>query len=66
MNSIIKAEDLSKEYHLGAAQGSYSTLRESLMATVRTPFRRRRGGQGKDQTVWALKDVSFEVEFEKK
>jgi lipopolysaccharide transport system ATP-binding protein len=61
MNPIIKAEDLSKEYHLGAARGSYSTLRESLMATVRTPFRRRRNGQSQNQTVWALKDVSFEV-----
>jgi lipopolysaccharide transport system ATP-binding protein len=61
MNPIIRAEDLSKAYHLGMAQGSYSTLRESFMATVRAPFRRRRGGQGKDRTVWALKDVSFEV-----
>src|SRR5882724_8455178 len=61
MNPIIRAEDLSKEYHLGGAHGSYSTLRESLMATVRAPFRRRRGGRGEDRTVWALKDVSFEV-----
>jgi lipopolysaccharide transport system ATP-binding protein len=61
MNPIISAEDLSKEYHLGAVHGSYSTLRESLMATVRAPFRRRRGGRGDGQTVWALKDVSFEV-----
>ena len=61
MNPIISAEDLSKEYHIGAARGAYSTLRESLMATVRTPFRRERNGQGPDQTVWALKDVSFEV-----
>jgi lipopolysaccharide transport system ATP-binding protein len=61
MNPIISAEGLSKEYHIGAARGSYSTLRESLMATVRTPFRQLRGGPGDDETVWALKDVSFEV-----
>jgi homopolymeric O-antigen transport system ATP-binding protein len=58
MKPIISAEDLSKEYHIGAARGSYSTLRESLMATVRKPFRRLRG---EDRKVWALKDVSFEV-----
>ena len=61
MNPIIRAEGLSKEYHIGAAPGTYSTLRESLLATVRTPFRRLRGGQCDDETVWALKDVSFEV-----
>lgn len=61
MNPIIRAEDLSKAYHLGGADGSYSTLRESLMATVRAPFGRRRNGQDEDQTVWALKHVSFEV-----
>jgi lipopolysaccharide transport system ATP-binding protein len=61
MNPIIRAEDLSKAYHLGGADGSYSTLRESLMATVRAPFGRRRNGPGEDQTVWALKHVSFEV-----
>jgi homopolymeric O-antigen transport system ATP-binding protein len=63
MNPIIRAEDLSKEYRIGAVQGSYSTLRESLMATVRTPFRRRRAAsRTTDPTVWALKDVSFEVQ----
>jgi len=61
MNPIIRAEDLSKEYHLGGAHGSYSTLRESLMATVRAPFRQPAGGRVEDRSVWALKDVSFEV-----
>src|SRR4051812_48146114 len=62
MNPIIRAEELSKEYRIGAAQGSYSTLRESLMAAVRTPLRRRRAGRRTTEpTVWALKDVSFEV-----
>ena len=61
MNPIIRAEGLSKQYHVGAAREPYSTLRESLMSTVRTPFRRLRGAQGNDETVWALKDVSFEV-----
>ena len=61
MNPIIKVENLSKQYRIGAARASYSTLRESLMATVRAPLRRVRDGRTADATVWALKDVSFEV-----
>lgn len=61
MNPIIRVEELSKEYQIGAAQAAYSTLRESLMARVRAPLRGGDGPRTTDLTVWALKDVSFEV-----
>lgn len=53
---IIKAENLSKRYSLGATHG-YKTFRETLVDAVRTPFSKGR----KREEVWALKDVSFEV-----
>jgi len=46
---------------------TYSTGRESLTEAVKTPFRRLASvirGQSAavaDETIWALKDVSFEV-----
>jgi lipopolysaccharide transport system ATP-binding protein len=62
MNSVIKVEGLGKQYHIGPAQAPYDTLRESFMARVRAPFQRARdGGQSAEATVWALKDVSFDV-----
>jgi lipopolysaccharide transport system ATP-binding protein len=62
MKPIIRVENLSKQYRIGAAQAPYKTLRESLTEAVRAPFSRfRSDGSGADNTVWALKDVSFEV-----
>jgi len=55
MNDIaIRVENLSKLYHIGQRESAYKTLRESIMNL----FNRR---DGKSDTIWALKDVSFEV-----
>jgi len=62
MDPIIKVDGLSKQYRIGAAQASYGTLRESLMAMFRAPFDRIRSGPPLAETsMWALADVSFEV-----
>src|SRR5947209_16183169 len=62
MNPIIKVENLSKQYRIGARQARYATLRESIVGTVRAPFKRlSRNGKSSDNTIWALKDVSFDV-----
>jgi lipopolysaccharide transport system ATP-binding protein len=63
MKPIIRVENLSKQYRIGARQEPYGSLRESLVRTVKTPFERlRRNGFSTDDTIWALKDVSFDVE----
>ncbi len=55
----IRAEGLSKAYRIDhQAAASYRTLRESLVSLARRPLRRTAGGA---ETIWALKDVSFEV-----
>jgi len=67
MKPIIRVENLSKQYHIGAklaARGAvhYPTLRESLVRFARAPFDRLRNRQKhSDDLFWALKDVSFEV-----
>ncbi len=63
MKPIIRIESISKNYRLGASRASQTTLRETVADAVRSPFgrlRRRRAARG-GETLWALKDVSFEV-----
>lgn len=61
----ISVENLSKKYHIGRAQQRHDTLRDALVAGVKAPFERlKRGGRSshdEEDTIWALKDVSFEV-----
>jgi lipopolysaccharide transport system ATP-binding protein len=61
MDAIIKAEHLSKRYCIGA-QKAHTSLRDALAALARTPIRRLTSrGKNETETIWALKDVSFEV-----
>jgi lipopolysaccharide transport system ATP-binding protein len=66
----IRVDGISKKYQIGKLQSSYSTLREFITDTVAVPFRRMRnivsghayGAAELDETIWALRNVSFEVE----
>ena len=61
----IRAANLSKLYHIGRGQGiaGYRILRESMVDWAKVPLRwfSRDGREAADDTIWALKDVSFEV-----
>lgn len=62
MRPIIRVEGLSKQYRLGAQREPYGSLRESLVRAAKAPFKSlRRNGHSNEETIWALKDVSFEV-----
>jgi lipopolysaccharide transport system ATP-binding protein len=63
MKSIIRVEDLSKRYRIGKRRQGYDTLRESIVRAVKAPFSYLNGSDSKRDvdTIWALKDVSFEV-----
>ncbi len=65
MKPIIKVQNLSKKFRINPGEQpglQYDTLRESLVNVVKAPFRYwQRNGQTVDDTLWALKDVSFEV-----
>ncbi|GJQ22808.1 MAG: ABC transporter [Candidatus Brocadia sapporoensis] len=70
MNDIaIRAEGLSKKFQIGKLHGKNKTLRETVMDTFTAPVRkisktlrgRVAGASELDDTIWALKDVSFEI-----
>src|SRR5437763_1527914 len=63
----IVVDHLSKQYRIGAAGGQfrYRTVREAIVDAAAAPIRRlgkRRGSVTKAESVWALKDVCFEVQ----
>jgi lipopolysaccharide transport system ATP-binding protein len=59
----IRVERLGKQYRIGQVRGT-RTLREDLVDLARASFRRgtRRGAGADDGTVWALRDLSLEVQ----
>ncbi|HET6419160.1 MAG TPA: ABC transporter ATP-binding protein [Geobacteraceae bacterium] len=62
MNNIaIRAEEISKQYDLASAKYRHDTLRDQLMDSLKSVFRRDRNLRAGEK-FWALKDVSFEIE----
>jgi lipopolysaccharide transport system ATP-binding protein len=55
---VIQCQDLGKSYHRGALQQS-SLLRDHLSRMLKSPLSAFR--RSKDETFWALEDVSLEV-----
>jgi lipopolysaccharide transport system ATP-binding protein len=55
----IRVDGLSKRYRIGERQ-RYKSLRESIMKASTGAFRRNR--RDRHDTIWALRDVSFEVQ----
>ncbi len=66
MRPIIKVEGISKQYQIGSREAAYSTVREALTTSVRSSLAALRGQARNDrsgtETIWALSDVSFNVE----
>lgn len=67
-DTVIKVDNLSKQYRIGAREG-YKTFRETLVDAAKAPFQqissllnpKSKIRNPKHETIWALKDVSFEV-----
>jgi len=53
----LRVENLSKLYHIGRAQKRHDTLRDAIVGA----FNVSASEHSNDDTIWALKDVSFEV-----
>src|SRR5712664_770827 len=71
MPKIISVENVSKLYHIGAREehaeslvdSPHGAFRDSVGVLLRGPRGwLRRNGQIRREELWALKDVSFEVE----
>ncbi|MCO5195978.1 MAG: ABC transporter ATP-binding protein [Anaerolineae bacterium] len=67
----IKVENLSKRYRIGVADEQHDTLVGATLGAIRNPARNfqrlrqltrfRNGSEEDPNTIWALKNVSFEV-----
>ncbi|NDJ35875.1 MAG: ABC transporter ATP-binding protein [Chloroflexi bacterium] len=65
----VRVEGLGKQYFIGGQQARYETLRDTLVNALTGPIRRARkllrgqatGAAELDETIWALRDISFEV-----
>lgn len=63
MKPIIRVTNLSKRYRLGGLHAGYATFREMLAGALAAPFKRLRGyGRSNGETIWALRDLDFEVQ----
>ena len=69
-NHSLRVEGLGKQYHIGGAQKTYDRIGYQIADSLTSPFRRAgkliRGqalsASELDETIWALRDISFEVE----
>jgi len=59
---IIKVEHLSKQYKIGVDR-TYKTLQDNIIGAIKSPLNLLRANND-NNTFWALKDVSFEIEEE--
>lgn len=66
----VEVVGLAKEYHIGSLQKGYYRLTDQLTDLFTAPFRRAgkllrgqaTGVAELDETIWALKDVSFQIQ----
>jgi homopolymeric O-antigen transport system ATP-binding protein len=56
----IRAENLSKQYQIGV-KNRHDTLRDQFMGGLRSLFSRNGAAPERNDTFWALKDVSLEI-----
>jgi lipopolysaccharide transport system ATP-binding protein len=60
---IIRVEDISKKYIIShQQQAAYSSLRDDLVRLAKLPKELFTGREQTHEELWALKDVSFEVQ----
>ena len=63
MKPIVRVQGLSKQYRIGVRRAANDTLHETISRNVRSAWSLiKRNGDLRHEMIWALKDVSFEVE----
>ena len=64
LKPIVVVENVSKRYRLRQGEARYGTLRDSISQTVKTWSNSSpaKNGRAKPASIWALKDVSLEVQ----
>lgn len=63
MKPIIQIRDVSKIYDLDIQHHPYATLRDAIAGMIQSPLKLlRSNGHSKAETLWALRNVSFDVQ----
>jgi len=58
---MIKVEHISKQYKIGVDR-TYKTFQDTIINAVKSPLSYFKKSNKEDNTFWALKDVSFDIE----
>lgn len=62
MNDIaIQIQNISKQYQIGLLQEKHDTLRDAIVASI-SNIVPRKGQSNHKKKIWALKDISFDVQ----
>jgi len=63
LKPIVRVQELSKQYRIGVRRAANDTLHETISRSARSTWSLiRRNGDLRREIIWALKDISFEVE----
>jgi lipopolysaccharide transport system ATP-binding protein len=57
----IRVKNLSKQYTIATVRHRHDSLRDQIMDGLKSVLRRNGQPESRTETIWALKDVSFEV-----
>jgi lipopolysaccharide transport system ATP-binding protein len=57
----IRVQHVSKQYKIGRLGQQHDTLRDQLVEGLKSLVRRQGWRQARNNTIWALQDVSFEI-----
>jgi lipopolysaccharide transport system ATP-binding protein len=60
-DTAIRVEKLSKKYSLGMAKVRHNTLRDHLVAGIKSLFKKAQRSSQDASVFWALKDISLEI-----
>lgn len=61
-STVVKIQNVGKKYRIGGLHPGYMTFREMIGDVFAAPLRRLRGGNNSHQDLWALSDVTLEVQ----
>jgi lipopolysaccharide transport system ATP-binding protein len=61
-SNVVNINNVSKKYRIGGLHPGYMTFREMIGDVFTAPLRRLRGGNNSHQELWALSDVTLEVQ----
>src|SRR6266404_5003094 len=63
MEPVVKVQNISKQYQIGGLDAGYQTFRETFAKALARPIRRFRGAEREaGESIWALKDIDFNVQ----